>query len=125
MTPPARRPVPLQPAWTELRAVFGAARSDWDTDDAEAAVIAVQTAGVAWGRAFREAARLILDPDGTPAKLRELASVHGVRDFGPGYTLEERQELVARALANCEAASEVFDAQRRTGPIPRVPEQPP
>jgi hypothetical protein len=130
MTGRSLRPVPGRPAWTQLRAMAAEARErrddglgDWDPGDIDAALIAVETAGWSWRRALAEVTRMLGDPDATPGDLRAAVMADARAASGTAYTREEREELRALAIGNCEAATERF--KHPTGPQPVLGPGPP
>lgn len=119
MTAPKPRAAPGRPAWPELRALAAAARDrmaegdpandglgDWDPGDVADAITAVETAGWPFRRALAEVARMLGDPEARPGGLRAAVRADAGGSSGPGLTREEREELRAAALGNCEAATE-------------------
>jgi hypothetical protein len=122
-------PVPGRPAWGKLRELAAEARErrgdglgDWEPGDIEDAVTAVETAGWTFARARAEVHRMLGDPNARPGDLRAAILADARGKGGAGLTREEREELRASALASCEAATERFAHQRRTGPMPALRE---
>lgn len=119
MTAPKPRAVPGRPAWGKLRELAAEARGrmaeddpandglgDWDRQDIEDAITAVEVAGWPFPRALAEVHRMLGDPDASPGGLRAAVRSDARGNTGPGLTREERDELRANALAACDEATE-------------------
>ena len=133
MSAPKPRAVPGRPAWPELRALASAARDrmagddpandglgDWDPGDVSDAITAVETAGWPFRRALAEVARMLADPDARPAGLRAAVLADARNSTGPALTREEWDELRAKALGDCGAATERW--KHATGPLQKLTE---
>ena len=133
MNAPKPRAVPGRPAWPELRALASAARDrmagddpandglgDWAPGDVSDAITAVETAGWPFRRALAEVARMLGDPDARPGGLRAAVLADARNSPGPALTREERDELRAKALGDCGAATERW--KHATGPQERLTE---
>lgn len=103
-----RKTPPVRDAWPQLRALAAGMRADWEPGDTDAAILAWELANLPFGDAEREVHRVIWDTEGSPAEIRNTARARARHQVpsGSGVSLEERQELLARALASCEAATE-------------------
>jgi hypothetical protein len=110
-----RKPAGPADAWPELRALAVAMRPDWDPGDTEDAVRAWEAANLPYGDAARETWRAVWDPDAKPHEIRNTARARAVNAgrSGSGITLEERDELRARLLARCDAATERLHPEAR------------
>jgi hypothetical protein len=100
------RHAPIAPAWRELAALAVAmrpdwARPEWDTDSVRAALLAAHTAGWAFEKAAVELWRLLFDPEGEAADLRN--TVRAERPFrvdGTGGRQAYEHERVALKARN-------------------------
>lgn len=96
----------IAPAWRELEALAVAMRPDWerpvwDVDGVRAALLAAHTAGWPFERAAVVLWRVIFDPDGTPAELRNTVRAERPQ---PRTGPEVGARGKAAALAAIEAA---------------------
>lgn len=114
-------------AWRELHAVACAMRPDFDHVDWQGAILACRNAGVPFAGVAPVVWRLAWDTrtraQDAAAEVRNLARGYRAPRPGHGLTREERDELRALAVGNCEAATQKF--RHPTGPQPVLGPDPP